>query len=51
MLNTEVRRSHPDPLSTHVLDTSLGTPAAGVEVVLSRMGGGGPGAWMKINSM
>jgi 5-hydroxyisourate hydrolase len=28
-------------LSTHVLDTSRGRPAAGVEVELARLGGGG----------
>ena len=32
----KVERKHPDPISTHILDTSVGTPAAGVEVILFR---------------
>jgi len=34
-----VTRSHPDPVSSHILDTSLGRPAAGVMVTMYRMGG------------
>ena len=49
--------THPDPVSTHILDTATGQPAAGVEVCLFRMGGSsGPGKaatptapWMKVN--
>ncbi len=41
-------RSHPDPVSTHILDTARGVPAADVAVVMFRMGG--DLSWMKINS-
>lgn len=34
-----VSRSHPDPVSSHILDTSLGLPASGVMVTMYRMGG------------
>jgi len=58
-LSNAVQRSHPDPVSTHILDTALGVPAASVEVSMFRMGGGGSAtdsscanstSWMKINS-
>ena len=29
------------PITTHVLDTALGRPAAGVPLILSKAGGGG----------
>ena len=41
-----VSRSHPDPVSSHILDTSLGRPAAGVMVTMYRMGG--EQAWTKL---
>jgi 5-hydroxyisourate hydrolase-like protein (transthyretin family) len=41
-------RSHPDPVSTHILDTSLGQPATNVPVSMFRMGG--DLSWMKINT-
>jgi 5-hydroxyisourate hydrolase len=34
-------------ITTHVLDTALGRPAAGVEVVLRRRGGDG-GEWLEL---
>ena len=42
--------SHPDPLSIHILDTSKGLPARGVEVTLYRMGAAGPTSWLKVDS-
>lgn len=36
------------PITTHVLDTSLGRPAAGVPVVLERSGG--PSGWLMVGS-
>ena len=41
-------RSHPDPVSSHILDTSLGLPAKGVSVSLYRMGG--DQTWNKLQS-
>ena len=35
-------------ITTHILDTSRGKPAAGVDVVLERAGGGG--AWTRLGS-
>ena len=35
-------------ITTHVLDTSRGRPAAGVAVVLERSGGGEAAAWREI---
>ena len=32
-------RSHPDPVSSHILDTTLGRPAVGVSITMSRLGG------------
>jgi 5-hydroxyisourate hydrolase len=32
-------RSHPDPVSSHILDTTLGRPATGVAVTMSKLGG------------
>ena len=32
-------RSHPDPVSSHILDTTLGKPAAGVVLTFSRLVG------------
>lgn len=44
-------RSHPDPVSTHILDTALGLPATHVPVAMFRMTGGGDlSSWMKINT-
>jgi 5-hydroxyisourate hydrolase-like protein (transthyretin family) len=31
--------SKPDPVSSHILDTTLGRPAAGVAVTMSKLGG------------
>jgi len=43
-------RSHPDPISTHILDTSVGSPASGVEVVLFKMDGPeDTPAWRQVN--
>jgi len=54
MLNVSITRTHPDPLSTHILDTTTGLPAREVEVSLFRMGGAGGGgpnsSWMQINT-
>ena len=54
MLNVSIARTHPDPLSTHILDTTTGLPAREVEVSLFRMGGAGGGgpnsSWMQINT-
>lgn len=54
MLNVSISRTHPDPLSTHILDTTTGLPAREVEVSLFRMGGAGGGgpnsSWMQINT-
>merc|ERR1712029_1056318 len=36
---TSPTRSHPDPVSSHILDTSVGSPARGVMVTMFRMGG------------
>lgn len=41
-------RSHPDPVSSHILDTASGRPAAGVTVTMYRMGG--ETAWTKLMS-
>lgn len=41
-------RSHPDPVSSHILDTSVGLPAQGVTVSMYRMGG--EQAWTKLQS-
>jgi len=41
-------RSHPDPVSSHILDTSVGLPAKGVSVSMYRMGG--EQAWTKLQS-
>ncbi len=41
-------RSHPDPVSTHILDTAHGQPARDVPVAMFRMGG--DLSWMKINT-
>lgn len=35
-------------ISTHILDTTRGRPAAGVEVTLERSGGAGGGGWEAI---
>ena len=42
------KRSHPDPVSSHILDTSLGLPARGVLVTMFAMGG--EQAWTKLQS-
>jgi len=44
-------RSHPDPLSTHILDTGTGKPANNVQVNFYRMGGGSADnpTWMKVH--
>jgi len=42
-------RSHPDPVSSHILDTTAGRPAAGVAITMSRMGGVNQ-AWTKVAS-
>jgi 5-hydroxyisourate hydrolase len=36
------------PITTHVLDTSLGRPAAGLPIVLERSGG--PGGWVIVGN-
>jgi len=41
-------RSHPDPVSSHILDTSVGLPAKGVLVSMYRMGG--EQVWTKLQS-
>jgi len=41
-------RSHPDPVSSHILDTSVGLPARGVAVTMYRMGG--EQIWTKLQS-
>jgi len=41
-------RSHPDPVSSHILDTSVGLPARGVLVSMYRMGG--EQVWTKLQS-
>jgi len=41
-------RSHPDPVSSHILDTSVGLPARGVMVSMYRMGG--EQVWTKLQS-
>jgi len=41
-------RSHPDPVSSHILDTSVGLPAKGVLVSMYRMGG--EQVWNKLQS-
>jgi len=43
-----VTRTHPDPVSSHILDTSLGLPAANVAVSMWRMGGVGS-VWSKLS--
>ena len=42
------KRSHPDPVSSHILDTSVGLPARGVLVTMFAMGG--QQAWTKLQS-
>jgi hypothetical protein len=52
--------NHPDPVSSHVLDTTTGLPANGVEITMYRQnmkedggggGGGGTGdTWEKVES-
>ena len=42
-------RSHADPVSSHILDTTAGRPAAGVAITMSRMGGVNQ-AWTKVAS-
>ena len=42
------KRSHPDPVSSHILDTSLGMPARGVKVTMYAMGG--QTVWTKLQS-
>lgn len=34
-----IPRSHPDPVSSHILDTTLGRPAVGVAITMSKLGG------------
>merc|ERR1712117_76373 len=46
--SVNVTRSHPDPVSSHILDTSLGLPARGVMVTMFRMGG--EQAWTKLQA-
>lgn len=41
-------RSHPDPVSSHILDTSRGLPARGVRATMYRMGG--EQVWTKLQS-
>jgi len=44
-------RSHPDPVSSHILDTTLGKPAAGVVLTFSRLEGPqSNGRWTEISS-
>merc|ERR1711951_20990 len=43
-----VTRSHPDPVSSHILDTSRGLPARGVMATMYRMGG--EQVWTKLQS-
>jgi len=43
-----VTRSHPDPVSSHILDTSRGLPARGVRATMYRMGG--EQVWTKLQS-
>ena len=47
---SNVTRSHPDPVSSHILDTSTGVPASGVMVTMWRMGGTDTGVWTKLQS-
>ena len=42
-------RSHPDPVSSHILDTTLGKPAANVAITMSRLGGVNQ-VWTKVAS-
>ena len=37
-------------VSTHVLDATLGTPAAGVPVALAMAAASGPGGWLAVES-
>ena len=46
--SVNVTRSHPDPVSSHSRDTSLGLPARGVLVTMYRMGG--EQAWTKLQA-
>jgi len=41
-------RTHPDPVSSHILDTSVGLPAKGVMISMYKMGG--EQAWTKLQS-
>jgi len=47
-VSTSPKRSHPDPVSSHILDTALGVPARGVLVTMYAMGG--QQAWTKLQS-
>merc|ERR1719273_1592222 len=49
--NNSTIKSHPDPVSSHILDTTLGKPAAGVVLTFSRQEGGSNGSrWTEISS-
>merc|ERR1712098_781009 len=47
-MGVTMTRSHPDPVSSHVLDTSRGLPARGVRATMYRMGG--EQVWTKLQS-
>ena len=47
-VSTSPKRSHPDPVSSHVLDTSLGVPAKGIRITMFAMGG--EHAWTELQS-
>ena len=36
-VSTSPKRTHPDPVSSHILDTALGVPARGVLVTMFAM--------------
>merc|ERR1719412_1106290 len=47
-VSTSPKRTHADPVSSHILDTSLGVPARGVLVTMFAMGG--QQVWTKLQS-